>query len=165
VRVWLIARQVRGIRMQHTDKVMGESRGERRGESRGESLPRLMAASALTHDAVVDAVGEPVGRVREIMLDVPRGRIAYVVLAFEYPAEEAEAQPSADQDGPVRKLFAVPWEALRLDAQRQCLVIDTQRERLRNAPGFDPAHWPSMAQPTWTSALYEFYGVEPYRED
>jgi sporulation protein YlmC with PRC-barrel domain len=118
----------------------------------------LMAASSLARDAVVDAAGEPVGRVREIMFDVPRGRIAYVVLAFEDPAEEA------DRDGPVRKLFAVPWEALRLDAERQRLVIDTQRERLRDAPGFDPAHWPSMAQPTWTSALYEFYGVEPYRE-
>ena len=32
------------------------------------------------------------------------------------------------------------------------------------APGIDPAHWPSMAQPTWASALYEFYGVEPYHE-
>jgi hypothetical protein len=59
----------------------------------------------------------------------------------------------------------VPWEALRLDTQRQRLMIDTRRERLRDAPGFDPAHWPSMAQPTWNSALYEFYGVEPYRED
>ncbi|HEX4050747.1 MAG TPA: PRC-barrel domain-containing protein [Steroidobacteraceae bacterium] len=133
--------------MQQTDKIVGESR------------PGLVAASALAHDAVVDAAGEPVGRVREIMLDVPRGRIAYVVLAFEDPAEEGRP------DGPVRKLFAVPWEALRLDGQRQRLVIDTQRERLRDAPGFDPAHWPSMAQPTWNSALYEFYGVEPYRED
>jgi sporulation protein YlmC with PRC-barrel domain len=133
--------------MQQTDKIVGESR------------LGLVGASALTRDAVVDAAGEPVGRVREIMLDVPRGRIAYVVLAFEDWAE------GSNPDGSVRKLFAVPWEALRLDAQRQRLVIDTQRERLRNAPGFDPAHWPSMAQPTWNSALYEFYGVEPYRED
>lgn len=135
--------------MQQTDKIVGERRPERAAG------PEVMAASALAHDAVVDASGEPVGRVREIMLDVPRGRVAYVVLAFEDPA----------QDAPVRKLFAVPWEALRLDEQRQRLVIDTQRERLRDAPGFDPAHWPSMAQPTWASALYEFYGVEPYRED
>ncbi|HTT04344.1 MAG TPA: PRC-barrel domain-containing protein [Steroidobacteraceae bacterium] len=144
--------------MQQTDKIVAGPRPERAAG------PEVMAASALAHDVVVDAAGEPVGRVREIMLDVPRGRIAYVVLAFEDPAEEADPADPV-QDGPVRKLFAVPWEALRLDAQRQRLVIDTQRERLRNAPGFDPAHWPSMAQPTWTSALYEYYGVEPYRED
>lgn len=137
--------------MQQTDNTVGESR------------PGIVAASALAGDTVVDAAGEPVGRVREVMLDVPRGRIAYVVLAFEEAADEAGAQAAAG--GSVRKLFAVPWEALRLDAQRQRLMIDTRRERLRNAPGFDPAHWPSMAQPTWNSALYEFYGVEPYRED
>ena len=135
--------------MQRTDKSVGK----------GVSGPELMAASALARDAVVDASGEPVGRVREVMLDVPRGRIAYVVLAFEDPAGQSDSEATA------RKLFAVPWEALRLDLQRQRLVIDTQRERLRDAPGFDPAHWPSMAQPTWTSALYEFYGVEPYHED
>jgi sporulation protein YlmC with PRC-barrel domain len=149
--------------MQHPDNIVGDSRP---GDSRREPPPgpALMAASALAHDVVVDAAGEPVGRVREIMLDVPRGRIAYVVLAFEDPPDDTDRDDPV-QDGPVRKLFAVPWEALRLDAQRQRLVIDTQRERLRNAPGFDPAHWPSMAQPTWTSALYEFYGVEPPRDD
>ena len=144
--------------MQQTDKSVGERRPEPPSGS------AVIAASVLADDVVVDASGEPVGRVREIMLDVPRGRVAYVVLAFEDPAEETD-RDDRQQEGPVRKLFAVPWEALRLDAQRQRLVIDTQRERLRNAPGFDPAHWPSMAQPTWTSALYEFYGVEPYRDD
>jgi hypothetical protein len=114
----------------------------------------VLGASALIADAVLDGHGEPIGSIREIMLDVPRGRIAYAVLAFE---DQGEAS--------TRKLFAVPWEALRLDTQRRCLILDVERERLRNAPGFDTEHWPSMAQPTWISALYEFYGVEPYRED
>jgi sporulation protein YlmC with PRC-barrel domain len=121
--------------------------------------PEVLRASALAGSAVVDVVGAALGRIREVMLDVPHGRVAYVVLAFEDPAE------GADSDGPVRKLFAVPWEALRLDETGKRFVLDTDRERLRNAPGIDPAHWPSMAQPTWTSALYEFYGVEPYHGD
>ncbi len=115
--------------------------------------PEVLGASTLTGERVLDAGGEPIGIIREIMLDVPRGRIAYAVLAFE------------DAEAAARKLFAVPWEALRLDAQRRCFVIDTDREHLRHAPGFDPLHWPSMAQPTWISALYEFYGVDPRRED
>jgi sporulation protein YlmC with PRC-barrel domain len=112
----------------------------------------VLGASTLTGEAVLDARGEAIGTIREIMLDVPRGRIAYAVLAFE------------DLEAAARKLFAVPWEALRVDGQRRCFVIDTDREHLRNAPGFDPQHWPSMAQPTWISALYEFYGVDPRRE-
>jgi sporulation protein YlmC with PRC-barrel domain len=119
----------------------------------------VLRVSTLAGNTVVDVAGEALGRIREVMLDVPHGRVAYVVLAFEDRAERG------DSDGPLRKLFAVPWEALRLDGARQCFVLDTDRERLRNAPGIDPEHWPSMAQPTWTSALYEFYGVEPYHGD
>ena len=145
--------------MQHTD-TSGDW-----GQATGPG-PEVMGASALNGDAVVDARGKPLGRIREIMLDVPRGRVAYAVLAFEDPLDEDEDEDAGagEREGQVRKLFAVPWEALRLDAERKRFVLDTDRERLRHAPGFDPAHWPSMAQPTWTSALYEFYGVEPYRE-
>jgi sporulation protein YlmC with PRC-barrel domain len=109
-----------------------------------------MGASTLTGDVVVDPAGQPLGRIREIMLDVPSGRIAYVVLSVEEP-------PATD-----RKLFAVPWLALTLDSEHRRFILDVSRERLEQAPGFDPAHWPTMAQPTWESSLYEFYGVEPY---
>jgi sporulation protein YlmC with PRC-barrel domain len=115
--------------------------------------PEVMGASTLTGDVVVDLHGEPVGHIREIMLDIPSGRIAYAVLAFAAGAEHA-AQSA--------KLFAVPWAALRLDSQHRRFVLDADKERLRHAPGFDPEHWPSMAEPTWTSILYEHYGVEPY---
>src|SRR5262245_59818200 len=44
--------------------------------------PRLMTASTLAGDDVVNAAGENLGRIEEIMLDVPRGRIAYAVMSF-----------------------------------------------------------------------------------
>jgi hypothetical protein len=110
-----------------------------------------MGASTLTGDAVVDPHGEPLGRVEEIMLDVPSGRIAYAVLSMQ----------DAPQEG-ARKLFAVPWLALTLDSERRRFILDVDRERLRQAPGFDPQRWPTMAEPTWASTLYEYYGVEPY---
>ena len=131
------------------------------GRAGGSPGPQLLRASALAGDAVLDAQGVALGHIRDVMLDVARGRIAYAVLAFE----ESAASPEGGGTGTMRKLFAVPWEALRLDPSRGCLLLDTERERLRNAPGIDPQHWPAMAQPTWTSALYEFYGVEPYHGD
>jgi len=67
------------------------------------------------------------------------------------------APPAGD-----RKLFAVPWEALTLDSERQRFILSVDSKRLMQAPGFDPEHWPTMAQPTWAGTLYEFYGVEPY---
>ena len=130
------------------DNIVG---AHRRGAGPG---PEVMGASTLIGDRVLDARDEPVGQIREIMLDVPSGRIAYAVLAFEAPLQQGRA----------RKLFAVPWAALRLDAERKCFVLDVDRERLRAAPGFDPDHWPTLAQPVWTSRLYEYYGIEPYWE-
>jgi len=130
--------------MSQADNIIGH------GGRGGGPGPEVMGASVLTGDTVVDPDGEPLGRIQEIMLDVPSGRIAYVVLCVHEP-------PSAD-----RKLFAVPWEALTLDSERRRFILGVDRQRLMQAPGFDPAHWPTMAQPTWAGALYEFYGVEPY---
>ena len=121
----------------------------RRGDGPG---PEVMGAATLTGDAVVDRNGQELGEIREIMLDVPTGRIAYAVLAF------------GGFLGMGDKLFAVPWSALTLDADHKCFILDVDRERLREAPGFDKNHWPSMAQPTWASTVYRFYGVDPYWE-
>jgi sporulation protein YlmC with PRC-barrel domain len=121
----------------------------RRGDGPG---PEVMGATTLTGDSVVDRDGEELGEIKEIMLDVPTGRIAYAVLSF------------GGFMGMGDKLFAVPWSALTLDTDRKSFVLDVQRDRLRDAPGFDKDHWPSMAQPTWASTVYKFYGVDPYWE-
>jgi sporulation protein YlmC with PRC-barrel domain len=119
-----------------------------------------MGASTLIGDWVVDPHGERVGHIREIMLDLPSGRIAYAVLAYRDEAQ-AEAAQSRETEG-ASKLFAVPWAALRLDPQHRRFILDVDRDRLRDAPGFDPQNWPTMAQPVWASRLYQYYGVEPY---
>lgn len=43
--------------------------------------PRVMAASTLQGDDVVNAAGDKLGTLDEIMLDVPCGRIAYAVVS------------------------------------------------------------------------------------
>jgi len=123
--------------------------GARHGDGPG---PEVMGAATLTGDPVLDRDGQELGEIREIMLDMPTGRIAYAVLSF------------GGFMGVGDKLFAVPWSALTLDADRKAFILDVSKERLREAPGFDKDHWPSMAQPTWASTVYKFYGVDPYWE-
>ena len=62
--------------------------------------PRLMTANTLEGDNVVNGVGEDLGKIEEIMLDVPLGRIAYAVLSF------------GGFLGIGNRLFAIPWQAL-----------------------------------------------------
>lgn len=114
--------------------------------------PTLMTSDSLTGDSVVNAVGEDLGKIEAIMLDVPRGRVAYAVLSF------------GGFLGLGDKLFAIPWEALTLDAERECFILDIEKDRLKNAPGFDKDHWPAMADLQWASNIHTYYGSRPYWE-
>ena len=115
--------------------------------------PEVMAADTLEGDKVVNAKGEDLGTIEDIMIDVQRGRVAYAVMSC------------GGFLGMGEKLFAIPWNALTLDADRHCFVLDADRERLEKAPGFDKHHWPSMADDSWATQVHDFYGVRPYWSD
>jgi sporulation protein YlmC with PRC-barrel domain len=112
--------------------------------------PEVMAADTLEGDKVVNREGEDLGTIEDIMIDVQRGRVAYAVMSC------------GGFLGMGDKLFAIPWNALTLDANRHCFVLDADRERFEKAPGFDKDHWPSMADNSWAMQVHEFYGVRPY---
>jgi sporulation protein YlmC with PRC-barrel domain len=114
--------------------------------------PDIMAADTLQGDSVVNPKGEDLGKIEDIMIDVRSGRVAYAVLSF------------GGIMGIGDKLFAIPWEALTLDADRECFVLDIDEDQLRNAPGFDKDHWPSMADPSFASNVYSYYNRRPYWE-
>jgi sporulation protein YlmC with PRC-barrel domain len=114
--------------------------------------PRLMTASTLEGDKVVNRQDENLGKIDEIMLDVVQGRIAYAVLS------------SGGLMGVGDKLFAIPWTSLTLDADRKCFVLDIEKSRLENAPGFNKDRWPSSPDTTWLSSVYQHYGARPYWE-
>jgi sporulation protein YlmC with PRC-barrel domain len=115
--------------------------------------PEVMAADTLEGDKVVNTRGEDLGTIEEIMIDVQRGRVAYAVMSC------------GGFLGMGEKLFAIPWNALTLDADRHCFVLDADRERLEKAPGFNKQQWPSMADSSWATEVHEFYGVRPYWSD
>lgn len=102
--------------------------------------PDVMAVDTLEGCAVINHAGVSLGEIQDIMIDVRSGHVAYAVLSF------------GGVLGIGNKLFAVPWEALTLDAERRCFILDIARERLERSPGFDKSHWPSMAGSGWTQA-------------
>jgi sporulation protein YlmC with PRC-barrel domain len=114
---------------------------------------RVLSASTLEGDSVRNLMGEDLGKVEEIMIDIPSGRVAYAVLTF------------GGVLGIGKKLFAVPWSALRIDEDEKCFVMDVDKRTLEAAPGFDKEDWPDMADTTWGSQIYRYYGVSPYWEE
>ncbi|MEW6706631.1 MAG: PRC-barrel domain-containing protein [Pseudomonadota bacterium] len=114
--------------------------------------PRLMTASTLTGDKVVNRSGDTLGEINEIMLDVPRGRVAYAVMS------------AGGVLGVGQKLFAIPWNAMVLDTDRHCFILDVPVERFKEAPGFDKDHWPEQADEQWHRDLHAYYRAPVYWE-
>lgn len=120
------------------------------GDDRSGPGPEIMAADTLEGDSVVNPQGEDLGKIKDIMIDVPSGRVAYAVLS------------SGGFLGIGDKYHAIPWAALTLDADRKCFVLNIDKERLQNAPGFDKDNWPTMADPTWATEVHQYYGQRTY---
>jgi sporulation protein YlmC with PRC-barrel domain len=121
-----------------------------REESR--AYRRVLSASTLAGDKVRNAAGEDLGKIEELMVDVPSGRVAYAVLSF------------GGFLGVGNKLFAVPWDALALDQENHEFILNVAKNTLENAPGFDKDNWPDMANASWGAKIYSFYGKTPYWE-
>ena len=112
--------------------------------------PALMGANTLIGNEVYNTDEEHLGEIKEIMIDTIDGAVAYAVLSY------------GGVLGLGDKLFAVPWNALRLDTVNKRFVLDADKENLKNAPGFDKDAWPSMADRQWGSAVHDYYGTRPY---
>lgn len=128
------------------DHDKGNTRAPGPSQRRGPG-PEVMGASTLIGDSVQNPAGEAIGEIKEIMLDMRTGRVAYAVMSF------------GGFMGMGEKLFAVPWEALTLDTQNKRFVLAVDRARLDSAPGFDKDHWPDMADPSWSRDVHAFYGA------
>src|ERR1043166_196752 len=95
--------------------------------------------------------GQNLGDIKDGVSYRASGRIAYAVVSF------------GGFLGMGEKLFAVPWGAFtQPKPDKETFVLDVDKERLKNAPGFDAHNWPQMASREWVTSLYSYYNVPPY---
>ena len=100
--------------------------GMYRGKSKEGPGPRLMGADTLIGDDVYNHKGEDLGDIKEIMLDMNNGKIAYAVLSCGGVAGIGE------------KLFAVPWKALKLDTANKRFTLSVDYGYRWNEEPLDP---------------------------
>jgi len=111
----------------------------------------LVKGSTFIGADVENPQGQNLGDIKDIVIDRASGRIAYAVVSF------------GGFLGMGEKLFAVPWGAFAQPrADKDKFVLDVDKERLKNAPGFDQNNWPQMASREWVTSLYSYYNVPPY---
>lgn len=124
-------------------------------QQRDRTQRRSMAGAAyrvsdLMDMEVVDQAGEEVGDVKDIVLDARTGRVRYVAMSV------------GGVLGVGDKLFAVPWQAFRIQQQDDDtqLAINANREKFKNAPGFDEDSWPNFADEQWTATNDKYYSEQ-----
>jgi len=108
---------------------------------------RVLSTEALIGNEVCNPNGDDLGEIKEIMLNTTTGNICYAVLSY------------GGVFGIGSKLFAVPWNALKLDTEEKKFVLNADKDSLKNAPGFDKDNWPDMADASWESKIHSYYGT------
>jgi sporulation protein YlmC with PRC-barrel domain len=114
--------------------------------------PRVLSTTTIVGDKVINTAGEQLGTIKELMIDLDGGLIAYAVLSF------------GGILGMGDKLFAIPWEAFTINTDNHTFILNVDKEVLENAPGFDKDNWPDNAkyEAGWLLGVYEYYGYSPY---
>jgi sporulation protein YlmC with PRC-barrel domain len=105
----------------------------------------LLSATTITGDEVYNLKDEELGTIEDIMLDTQNGEIRYAVLSC------------GGFLGMGDRLFAIPWSALTLDSANKRFTLDVDKERLKDAPGFDKDNWPSWSDPSWSASVDSYY--------
>ena len=99
-------------------------------------LSQLQKASKLMGTPVNNLQDEKLGKVENLLVDLPAGRIVAVIVS------------SGGFLGMGDELSAVPPTALRFTADRDTLQLDASKEMLASAPHFKANQWPDFAQPS-----------------
>ncbi|AKB52444.1 antigen [Methanosarcina barkeri str. Wiesmoor] len=115
----------------------------------GRANPDFLSAGTIKGDKVVNKAGEHLGKIEELMIDLEDGRVAYAALSF------------GGFLGLGSKLFAIPWQALQMKLHDHVILLDIPKDVLEKAEGFDKEHWP-VTNREWLSAMYSYYGYQPY---
>jgi sporulation protein YlmC with PRC-barrel domain len=111
----------------------------------------VLAASTLAGGNVRNAAGEHLGRVTEVMIEMPSGQVSHAVLSVGTGAGAS-------------KLLAVPWSAFGVQAGDRNFILNVDRQALEEAPAFDRNNWPDMSDSAWASEVFRYYAATPYWE-
>ncbi|MBT1690303.1 PRC-barrel domain-containing protein [Dawidia soli] len=91
---------------------------------------RRLTATSIIGDDVENRVGEKLGTIDNLMINIDSGEIEYAVLEF------------GDFAGIGGKLFAVPFGELTVQPDKKVFILDRDKEYLKKSPGFEKTHWP-----------------------
>jgi sporulation protein YlmC with PRC-barrel domain len=116
----------------------------------------ILRISEMIGTTVENTQGDNLGEIHDVVVDPSDGNIAYAVLA------------GGGFLGLGEKYFAIPWRAFQAvtddddKTEVERMILDADKDRMQNAPGFDKDNWPDMANPEWGQTVHAYYGQQDY---
>lgn len=111
--------------------------------------PRVLSSSTITGTKVENLKGNKIGNVKDLMIDLETGEVAYAVLSH------------GGFLGIGDDYFAVPLQAFKFSERDEKVIkLDIDEKILENAPGFNKDNWPSHSSSEFTDSVYRHYGYE-----
>lgn len=111
---------------------------------------KITRASELIGMEVKNAQDQRIGEIKDVVIDMQSGRVAYAVM---------------DPDGSLAaadKLFAVPPTVFTRSTDERWLIFNTDKETMMTAPSFEKDNWTQSNNQQFTSEVYRFYHQKPY---
>ena len=99
---------------------------------------------------VKNSSDETMGKVENLVVDLPQGRIGYVILSPDSSLDLGD------------NLYALPPDAFTLGTDRKTLVSGITKDKLASAPHFTKDDWSKISDPSFASQVYQFYGKQAW---
>jgi len=97
---------------------------------------------------VINAKGETLGKIEDLVFNIDTGRIMYAILDF------------GGFVGIGTKLFPVPWESLAAIPLEGIFFLNQSKDQLKKAPSFDKKNLPDVVgDMRWGGGIFKHYGV------
>ena len=106
---------------------------------------KVVKSSEVTGVDVKNQSGENLGKINEVVIDKAHGKVSYLVLSF------------GGILGFGNKFFAIPWNMFTYNEEEDCFILNLDKERLKDAPGFDKDNWPNFTSPNVSTSIEQFY--------
>jgi sporulation protein YlmC with PRC-barrel domain len=120
----------------------------------------ILKMSQVIGKTVENAQGNNLGEINDVVIDPSDGSVVYAVLE------------AGGFLGLGEKFFAIPWRAFQTVADNDKdkddkgeidkLILNVDKDRMQNAPGFDKDNWPNMADAEWGQTVHSYYKQDDY---
>jgi len=126
---------------------------------RSGSIGEIRRASQLVGTSVRNSQDQKLGKIENLIVDLPAGRVVEVVVSsggFLGMGDELSDVPPQS--------FSRGTDSQGTDRSDRELVLDTTKENLATAPHFKSHEWPDLNKPDYNhyNAVYHAYNVNPY---